>query len=101
MSTTAAHLFIFARFHARADLEEGIVAALRDTVVATRTEPGCVAIAAFRSVRDPRLFWIHSCFVDEAAFETHAELPHTVHFLDVVQPLIDHPLDVMRTQAIV
>jgi quinol monooxygenase YgiN len=31
----------------------------------------------FRSIRDPRLFYIHSRWVDEAAFDTHAGLPHT------------------------
>jgi hypothetical protein len=26
-----------------------------------------------------------------AAFDRHAELPHTVRFLEVVQPLLNHP----------
>lgn len=30
----------------------------------------------------------------------HAGLPHTVRFLERVQPLIDHPLDVTRTGQI-
>jgi len=51
-------------------------------------------------IRDPRLFWIHSRWIDEAAFETHAELPHTVRFVERVQQLIDHPLDVTRAHAI-
>jgi quinol monooxygenase YgiN len=51
-------------------------------------------------VRDPQLFYIHSRWKDEAAFEVHAGLPHTVRFLARVQPLIDHPLDVTRTEQI-
>lgn len=66
----------------------------------TNDEPGCLAVAAYRSVRDPRSFWIHSRWIDEAAFEVHARLPHTVRFLDRVEPLIDHPLDVTRTHLI-
>jgi quinol monooxygenase YgiN len=93
-------LAIFARFHAREGQDTAVAAALRDVVGPSRAEPGCLAIAAYRSVRDPRLFWIHSRWIDEAAFETHAELPHTVRFLERVQPLIDHPLDVTRTRAI-
>src|SRR5438552_1497261 len=94
-------LAIFARFHAREGQDNtAVAAALRDVVGPSRAEPGCLAIAAYRSVCDPRLFWIHSRWIDEAAFETHAELPHTVRFLERVQPLIDHPLDVTRTRAI-
>ncbi|MGH2670087.1 MAG: putative quinol monooxygenase, partial [bacterium] len=48
----------------------------------------------------PQLFYIHSRWKDEAAFENHAGLPHTVRFLERVQPLIDHPLDVTRTEQI-
>jgi quinol monooxygenase YgiN len=93
-------LFIFARFHARERQESAVAAALRDVVGPSRAERGCLAIAAYRSVRDPRLFWIHSRWIDEAAFETHAELPHTVRFVERVQQLIDHPLDVTRAHPI-
>jgi quinol monooxygenase YgiN len=90
-------LFIFARFHARKGDEAAVAAALRDVIVPSRAEPGCLAINAFRSVRDPRLFYIHSRWIDERAFDIHAELPHTVAFLERVEALIDHPLDVTRS----
>lgn len=93
-------LFIFARFHARPGQEDAVESALRDTVVPSREEPGCLSIHAFRSVRDRRLFYIHSRWKDEAAFEVHAGLPHTVRFIERVAPLIDHPLDVNRTERI-
>jgi quinol monooxygenase YgiN len=70
-------LFIFGRFHAREGEEEAVAAALREVVGASRIEAGCLAIAAFRSARDPRLHWVHSRWIDEAAFEAHIELPHT------------------------
>ncbi len=53
-------VFIFARFHAREGQEDAVAPLLREQVTAVRTEPGCLAINAYRSVRDPRLFWIHS-----------------------------------------
>jgi quinol monooxygenase YgiN len=90
-------LFIFVRFHARPGQEEGVAAAIREVLPHSGAEPGCLSIRAFRSIQDPRLFYIQSRWVDEAAFEIHAELPHTVRFLDRVQPLIDHDLDVART----
>jgi len=93
-------IFIFARFHARPGNEGAVADALRAVVAPSREEPGCVGIHAFRSIRDPRLFYIHSRWKDEAAFETHAGLPHTVRFLERVAPLIDHALDVTRAEHI-
>jgi quinol monooxygenase YgiN len=94
-------LFIFARFHARPGNEAAVAEAMRDGLAPTREEPGCLRIHHYRSIRDPRLFFIHSVWKDEAAFENHAGLPHTVRFLERVEPLIDHPLDVARTERIV
>ena len=90
-------LFIFARFRAREGQQEAVEAALREVVAPTREESGCVEIAACRYMHDPRLFWIHSRWIDEAAFEKHANLHHTTRFIERVQHLIDHPLDVARS----
>jgi quinol monooxygenase YgiN len=93
-------LFIFARFRAREGQETAVAAALREQVRLVRAEPGCLAIGAYRSSRDPLLFWIHSRWVDEAAFEIHAELPRTRRFVQNMERLIDHPFDVTRTLSI-
>lgn len=93
-------LYIFARFHARPGNEGAVAEALLANLAPTREEPGCLGINAFRSIRDPQLFYIHSRFKDVAAFELHAELPHTVRMLERVEPLIDHPLDVTRSERI-
>jgi quinol monooxygenase YgiN len=93
-------LFIFARFHAREGQHDAVASALRDVIPPTRDEPGCRFIAAYRSTRDPCLFHIHSRWTDEAAFDRHAELPHTVRFLERVQLLIDHPPEITRSQPI-
>jgi quinol monooxygenase YgiN len=93
-------LFIIARFHAREGQEAAVAAAILDNLDPTRREPGCLMIQAFRSIRDPRLHFIHSHWKDEAAFELHAELPHTVRFLARVEPLIDHALDVARVRPL-
>jgi quinol monooxygenase YgiN len=93
-------LFTFARFHARPGHEGAVAEAILEAIVPAREEPGCRGIHAFRSIRDPRLFYIHSRWKDEGAFEYHATLPHTVRLLERVEPLIDHPLDVTRTERI-
>ncbi len=93
-------LFIFSRFHARAGNENGVEEALGNVLVPSRGEAGCLSIHAFRSIRDPRLFYIHSRWTNEDAFENHATLPHTVRFIERVESLIDHPLDVTRAELI-
>jgi quinol monooxygenase YgiN len=89
-------LFIFARFHARPSQETDVENALRKVIAPTRQESGCLSIHAFRSIKDARLFYIHSRWVDEAAFDNHVGLPHTVQFVQEVQPLIDHALETTR-----
>ncbi|MFZ0333997.1 MAG: putative quinol monooxygenase [Candidatus Acidiferrales bacterium] len=93
-------LFIFVHFHARERQGDAVEEALRDVIASSRQEAGCLAIHAFRSTRDARLFYIHSKWTDEAAFELHAKMPHTVRFRERVDPLLDRPLDVTRAEMI-
>jgi quinol monooxygenase YgiN len=93
-------LTIFARFHALEGKEDSIASELRDAVTRVRTEPGCLGIEVYRSVRDPRLFWLHSRWVHEAAFDKPVDLPETTQFVERVQRLIDHPFDVTRTRLL-
>lgn len=93
-------LFIFAPLRARPGSESAVAEALHDVLPPTRGEEGCLSVHAFRSVRDPRVFYVHSRWEDEAAFDRHAGLPHTVRFIERVEPLIDHPLEVTRTERI-
>ena len=93
-------LFIFARFHLRKGEEAAAASVLAEQVEATRSEPGCLAIWAFRSTRDPLLFFIHSRWADEAAFEVHAELPRTTRFVATMQGMIDHPFEATRTHVL-
>lgn len=93
-------MFLFARFHARPGHESAVAQALLEVVGPSREEPGCLGIHAFRSIRDQQLFYIHSRWKDEAAFEHHAGLPHTVRFVARVEPLIDHSFDITRAEQI-
>jgi len=92
-------LFIFARFHAREGEEANVAAAIREVLAPSRAEAGCAGIDGFASTRDSRLFYIHSRWIDEAAFDLHAALPHTVRFVERMTPLIDHPFDVTRARV--
>jgi len=93
-------LFIFARFHALPGQETRVDTALRKVISPTRQEPSCLSIHAFRSIRDARLFYIHSRWVDEAGFDNHVGQPHTKQFVEEVQPLVDHELDTTRANLI-
>ena len=93
-------LYIFARFHAREGCEGAVEQALRAVVEPSREEPGCLSIHAFRSTRDKRVFHIHSRWTNEGAFEHHATLPHTVLFVERMEKLVNHPLDVTRSKLI-
>ena len=94
-------LFIFARFHAREGCEDRLAETVREVIIPSRQEAGCLGIHGFRSIRDPRLFYIHSRWVDEAAFDRHADLPHTVEFIKRVEQPTEDPLDVTRAQMFV
>ena len=92
--------YVFVRLHAREGQESAVEEALRGVTGPSCEEAGCLSFHTFRSMRDRRLFYIHSHWVDEAAFQTHAELPHTVRFLERVDALLDQPRDVARTEMI-
>jgi quinol monooxygenase YgiN len=94
-------LHVIARFHAQPGRESAVEAAIRAVSAPTRDEAGCLDYQAVRSIRDPALFFIHTRWTDEAAFERHATLPHTVRFLATIEPLIDHPLDVTRASRFI
>jgi len=92
--------YVFVRLHAREGEEAAVEEALRDVTGPSQAEAGCLSFHTFRSIRDPRLLYIHSRWVDEAAFQAHAELPHTVRFLERVDALLDQPRQVARTEMI-
>jgi quinol monooxygenase YgiN len=66
----------------------------------TRAESGCLAMHVFESLREPFVFTIHSEWADEAAFESHARLPHTVRFLGAAEKLLTHAVHGLRTREI-
>jgi quinol monooxygenase YgiN len=93
-------LHVFIRFHVREGAEKSAEEALGEVVPLSRAEAGCVQIHAYRSKNDARLFYIHSIWKDDAAFDIHAKMPHTVRFLEKMSALTDQPRELTRTQMI-
>ena len=93
-------LGIIGEFHARPGNEAALEAAIARVIPQSRREATCLGIRAYRSNRDGAMFFIHSRWTDEAAFEAHARLPHTVEFLATVAPLLTHDVEVARLTQI-
>jgi len=92
--------YVFVRLYARLSEEQAVEDALREVMRPSREEKGCLSFHWFRSMRDARLFFIHSRWVDEAAFQKQADFEHTERFLKKVDPLLEQPREVTRTQRI-
>ena len=92
--------YVFVRLLARGGEERAVEEALREVLGPSRQEPGCLSFQLFRSTREPRLFFIHSRWVDAVAFQKHAELAHTKRFLERVDVLLEQPREVARTELI-
>jgi quinol monooxygenase YgiN len=97
MSTTV-HFFV------RFEPKPGKASEFRDELMRvtepTRAEAGCVAQHIYESLSQPVTFAIYSKWIDEAAFEVHAQLPHTIRFLKAAEALTGHPVQGIRTREI-
>jgi quinol monooxygenase YgiN len=82
----------------------GEEAAFRDELLRvnepSRAETGCLSIEVFESLREPSVFAVHSEWSDEASFELHATLPHTVRFFAAAETLLTHPVQGLRLRRI-
>jgi quinol monooxygenase YgiN len=88
------------RFEPLPGREAEFRAELLRVIEPSRAEPGCLAIYAFESLREPIVFAIHSQWADEAAFDSHAKLPHTVRFLEAAKRYLTHPVQGLRMTEI-
>jgi quinol monooxygenase YgiN len=91
---------VFLRFEPRAGKEAEFREELLRVNEPSRNEVGCLGIDVFESLREPVTFAVHSEWVDEATFDLHAELPHTVRFLRAAEKLLTHPVQGLRARQI-
>jgi len=93
-------LYIFARLEPKPGKDLQLRDELNLVLEPTRAEPGCRRIHLYESTRGPLVFFIHSEWIDEPAFDAHVELPHTQRFTGAVGDLIAQPLQAVRTKQI-
>jgi hypothetical protein len=65
-----------------------------------RFTPLFIRIHLYEAVSEPLVFYIHSEWVDEAAFDAHPQLPHMTRFLSLARELTTHPVKGIRTKQI-
>ena len=82
----------FVRFEPIPGKEQQLRDELKALLEPTRAEPGCIRIHLYEALRNPLVFYIHSEWVDEAAFDAHPRLPHMTRFLGLVGGLVTHPV---------
>ena len=90
----------FVRFEPQPGKEQQLREELKLLLEPTRAEPGCIRIHLYEALRDPVVFYVHSEWVDEAAFDAHPKLPHMVRFLGLAGGLTMHPVKGTRTRQI-
>ena len=88
------------RFEALAGKDAAFRDALLSVIGPSRAEDGCLAMQVFEPVHEPGIFAIHSEWVDEAAFERHSAMPHTLRFLNSARELLTEPVHGMRLREI-
>ena len=93
-------LHTFVRFEPIPGKELKLREELKSILEPTRAEPGCISIHLYEALRDPLVFYIHSEWVGEAAFDAHPKLPHMTRFLALVAELVTHPVRGLRTRQI-
>lgn len=91
-------MHFFVRFEPQPGKEVEFREVLIRVMESSRAEPGCLGVHAFESLRPPCIFSVHSEWVDEAAFDFHATLPHTVRFVQAAEQLLTHPVQGLRTR---
>src|SRR5262245_38984372 len=93
-------LHTFVRFEPLPGKEHELRSELLGVLEPTRAEPGCIRIHLYEATREPLVFYIHSEWVDAAAFDAHARLPHMTRFLGLIGGLVTHPVKGIRTKQI-
>jgi quinol monooxygenase YgiN len=93
-------LHIFARFEPKPGNEQQVLEELKRVIEPTRAEPGCMRVNLFESTQEPRVWFIHSSWMDERAFDRHVDLPHTKRLVERCDELLVQPIRAARTTQI-
>ena len=71
--------------------QEFIDAALADGRDSAANEPGTLRFELIADGSDPNRFYLDEAYVDEAAFDVHADGPHIKKFFETIGDFADGP----------
>jgi quinol monooxygenase YgiN len=69
-------IYIFARFRAKPEKREELLARLKEMVVLTNLEPGCVFYHLHVDSQNRGIFYFMECWQDQKAFDFHMQTPY-------------------------
>ncbi|MFY9344311.1 MAG: putative quinol monooxygenase [Planctomycetota bacterium] len=91
---------VFARVLARPETRAALQAALRDNMLTSRKEPGCVRYELAHGLTDPNEFVTIEEWRTEADVATHMKTPHVAALLAKVPGLVAAPPDIRQYRTL-
>lgn len=91
---------VFVRFEARTGQLDRLRTEVLAIIEPTRAEPGCMEIHLYEEKNASGTLFIHSRWKDDAAIDTHLQLPHMKPFLAVLDDLVTNRVKAVRTRRI-
>lgn len=93
-------IFVFANVCPKPEHLEAAEQILREAVVQSRLESGCLRYDLFRTVQGETSFQFYEIYVDQAALVAHAQSAHFLSLKDQITPLLAQPLTISITSAV-
>jgi quinol monooxygenase YgiN len=91
---------VFARVLARPESRDNLLQALRDNMLASRREPGCVRYELAQSLTDANELLTIEEWRTEADVATHMQTPHVTALLAKVPALLAAPPEIRSFRAL-
>lgn len=73
---------------------------LREAVVQSRQEPGCLRYDLFKTVQGPTAFQFFETYADQAALLAHSQSAHFQTLKEKITPLLAAPIAISITTAV-
>jgi quinol monooxygenase YgiN len=91
---------VFVRFDGKPGRLDELRSEVRGIIEPTRAEPGCLEIHLYEEKKASGTFFIHSKWKDDAAIDTHLQLPHMKRFRGLLDALTSNTVKAIRTQLL-
>ena len=91
---------VFVRFEARVGQLDRLRTEVLAIVEPTRAEPGCLEFHLYEEKNASGTLCVHSRWKDDAAIDTHLQLPHMKRFVALLDDLVTNEVKAVRTRQI-